>query len=343
MDVKNLSSTLACILRINDLYRFLRIKVLGTNIVVLLYHRVWCNENKWSTPGVTILEFEKQIEYLNKNYTIMPLEILLKTIESEEIRKTGNNQIAAITFDDGYKDNYENAFPILKKYQIPATIFLTSGLIGKDELFWWDKMGYYIYHSKFDKVEFENMGEFHLTTEKERLRCINVLGEKLKQLPKDAVSDIMKEIEYKTDVKIPRGLGKEMILSWEEVREMQNWGISIGAHTVTHQVLSKLSNAAAAFEIWEGKEEIEKYLGIPINMFAYPNGGITDYSKETQEIVRNAGYKYALTTNQGFLNRIEMKNPFELKRITIDNGFGKFKLKISGLPADIYELLGIYK
>ena len=126
-----------------------------SQVKIIMYHRVGANNEIWSVDAVDSSDFEKQIRYLIKTHKIISLEELTKIlIEKKSLQK----RTAVITFDDGYKDNYINAYPILKKYNIPATIFLTTGHINSDKFFWWDRLGYILLNTKLKKINLEGFG-----------------------------------------------------------------------------------------------------------------------------------------------------------------------------------------
>lgn len=319
-----------------DGYSWLRRKLTKSQVAILMYHRVGPWKDVWSSPLlVTASDFEEHIKYLKKEYVILSLDELAQHIGEQ---KPLPERAVIITFDDGYKDNYTYAYPILKEYGVPATIFVTTGYIGSGDLFWWDKVRYVIQHTTLQAVELDGLGAFSLRSTAERLRSIMTIQAKVKEFPEQEKSILVKRLVSMLDVNIPANLGKELILSWDEIREMSNNGIAIGAHTVSHVILTKVSSERAKSEITQSKRDIEERLQQPCTTFSYPNG---DYSSETIRFLKKEGFYYAVT---GMWRMINTKaDLYELGRVPPGWSFDVFKLFISGLFADLAPLLSRVK
>lgn len=192
---------------------------------IVLYHRVANAVNDPHLLCVSPENFKVQVAFFKENFKVMPIVQLVQEIRYGKLKRNS----LAITFDDGYADNLHNAIPILKEYNIPATIFITMDSVGQ-ELFYWDK---------------DNPNAGH---------------------PLDL--DELKEL-IKADL------------------------VEIGAHTLTHPCLSKLSIEDQKKEISESKENLEKIINIPIAGLAYPFGGQDSFTKQTVDLVKEAGFQYA--------------------------------------------------
>ncbi len=310
-----------------DIYS--HIKNIKNNIVMICYHRVGPYKNK-SPILLSAFEFEKQCVHLMKSYKIIPLSELIQNIlENKPIKKKS----AVITFDDGYKDNYNHAFPILKKYKIPATIFLTSGHIGTDNLFWFDKIEYVLCHTKLKDIELDYFGKISLNKQENRWRTIFDIKEKLKQIPEENKNKFIENIVDLSDVDIPKNIGKETILSWDEVKAMNEFGIDFGSHSVTHPILKNMCLKDIKYEINWSKKTIESHLGQPIYSFSYPNGKVNDFNDQIISILKNAGFKCAVTTIQKMVS--PKSDLYKLGRLYSTDDFNLFKLYISGLYTDM--------
>jgi len=136
LEIKALAAAIANHIAFLDAYGFIRRKFTKSQVTILMYHRVSPVKDSWSLEPLSPQEFERQITYFCRNYEIIPLEGLASCIRQ---RDTLPERAVIITLDDGYKDNYLYAYPVLKKYHIPAAIFLTTGNISTDKIFWWDK------------------------------------------------------------------------------------------------------------------------------------------------------------------------------------------------------------
>jgi peptidoglycan/xylan/chitin deacetylase (PgdA/CDA1 family) len=314
-----------------DGYRVLRKCLVKPQAAILMYHRVEPRKNLWFFPySITVSDFENQLKYLLKHYTILSLEELVENIYE---RKPISKKAVTLTFDDGYKDNYLYAYPILKKYGVPATIFLTTGPIDSGELFWWDKILYVVQHTTRDVLEIDEIGSFPLRSSGERIRAASSLLKRLAGFPEPEKNLLIERIVRMSAVNIPAGLGKDVNLSWADVREMNRSGINIGAHSVTHPILTKLSPEQVEGEVIQSKKAIEERLDREVTAFSYPGGR---FSKGTTDFLKESGFRCALTSIARMTN-LE-SNPYELGRIVGGWTYAVFKAMLFGLYPDLSAL-----
>ncbi len=327
------ASSLDCS-HILEVYSFIRRKIAKSQVAILIYHRVSPKLDSWSLNPLSPLIFSEQIEYFRENYEILPLEYL-----SRLIRDGGSlpEKAVAITFDDGYNDNFRYAYPVLKKYNIPATIFLSTGYINTDNLFWWDKISYIINNTFVEHLSLIGIGCFFLRSDKEKFPAKNVIIERLKNLTELKKNKLIDELIKIADVEIPIGLGNKLILSWDEIRDMSLNGISFGAHTVNHPILTNMPISQAKWEIIKSKRDIENQLGKEISLFSYPNG---NYSPDILELVKNAGFSCAVSV---YPNRLlnPKDNIYTLGRIGANSNISEFKCVFSGLLQDLRSVMKI--
>lgn len=307
---------------------------LRSQVAIIMYHRVGTNKDIWSIDTTNTLNFEKQMRYLLKTHKIISLEKLARAIVE---KKALPKRAVVITFDDGYKDNYTNAFPILKKYNIPATVFLTTGHIGTNNLFWWDKIGYVLCNTKLKKIELGDFGDISPPSINNLSQSLDMITEEFKQIPEDKKNDLIEKFVKISDVDIPNGMGKDKILSWEEVKEMNENGVNFGAHTVTHPILTKLSLKQAKHEIVQSKEDIEKRLGKPVNTFSYPNGLAGDFNADIIDLLKESGFICAVT---GIPKTVTSKTDlYKLGRLPSGWSYDSFKFFVSGIYSDLNNAL----
>ena len=314
---------------------YIRQRITNSHIIILAYHRVYPKKDNLFVPYVSPEEFENQIKYLQKYFKIFSLEELVNFLKNSKIYNEEYKNIAVITFDDGYKDNYIYAYPVLKSNRIPATIFLATNYIGKDKLFWWDKVGYIIYNTKKDKINIPNIGEYLFNNNKEKRNCIFILLEKLKKFPNKLKNKYIFILQNICNVTIPSGLGEKMVLSWDEIHEMNDNRIYFGAHTKTHPILTNENLKEAEKEIVDSKKIIEDHLKIKIRSFSYPNGS---FNNEIIKLVKNNGFDCAVSTNQSLINKYDINDIYNLPRIRVSSSFSKFKIKTSGIFSDFNSL-----
>jgi len=316
---------------------YFRKRLLGRYAVIFLYHRVCPKEESVLNTNICPEDFEKQVRYLRKYFHICTLEDLVEDLNDHHLNNKKLGNIAVITFDDGYRDNYIYAYPILKKYNIPATIFLTSDYIGKDNLFWWDKIVYIIYHSKKEDVDLENFGSFSLTNNNKKLECIHFLTSEFKNLPFRLRNKYILDLQNKCHVNIPSDIGKKMVLSWNEIREMNDNGISFGAHTLSHANLISLNLAEAKNEIVQSKAMIEDKLKSEIISFAYPYGS-RFYNNDIMRLVQNAGYLCAVKSSGEIIDQSKSYNHYSLPRFSVGDNYCSFTIRASGMLTDFYKI-----
>ena len=327
----------AGLFRFLDAYSILR-KCFGSKIVILTYHRIGTNNNAWLYPPTSPSDFEKQMKYLKKTNKIISLNKLAEFIQKGTPLE---EKIAVVTLDDGYKDNYLYAFPILKKYNIPATIFLVTGHINTGNLFWFDKVKNLIFNTKLKRFELDDLGVFPLNSIKDRLKSLFIITEKLKKISDEKKNIILEKLVNIFNVEIPHDLGRDVNLSWDEIKEMSEGGVEFGAHTVTHPILTRISLDQARFEILQSKKDIEKRLNQSVNTFSYPNGTIEDFNNEIIEIVKNSGYSCAVTTIS-IVNYSKI-NLYKLGRLFDPWSYNSFKFLSSGLYSDATNVLNRMK
>lgn len=328
MDVKALLAAAIDKPRFLDAYGFVRRKITKSQVAILMYHRVSPKIDPWSLRSLSPQSFETQIKYFSKNYEILSLDRLIEYIVQGE---PFPEKAVVMTFDDGYKDNYRYAYPILKRYNIPATIFLTTGHIGTGSLFWWDKVSYCIQQTSLDKINLKGFGSFSLRSEKEKYRAKSALLEGLKKLPGKKKDLLIDELRAISGEEIPDDLGENLILSWDEIKEMSCDGIAFGAHTVNHPIIKNLPFDQAKWEIIQSKKDIEKMIGNPVTAFSYPNG---IFSPDIAELVRTSGFKCAVAVSP--CGPISLNDSlYGLGRIIIEEDFSKSKVMLSGLWGDL--------
>jgi len=280
---------------------------------ILVYHRVIPYEDPFSMAAITQRMFNDQMKILSSYFRVISLDQLYFEIKNNEIQPG----TVVVTFDDGYRDNFLYAFPILKAYKIPATIFLTTNYIESHKMLWHDKVLFAIRNSKVKKIKFNSSpnSNFDFSSDKNKHLTVFMLLEYLKKFP-PKIRD--KKIMYLIDFcKVNELSSDPLMLNWSEVKKMYTMGISFGSHTNNHTILSTISAHEQKEEIYRSKELIENMLNNKIIAFAYPNGKSGDYTEVSKKFLNAAGYKMALTTQWG-LNTAS-QDLFELLRISFIN------------------------
>lgn len=293
--------------------------------MVLIYHRVNDEGRRFRIETVPTACFRQQMEYLERSFNVLPLaDILARLQAGTPLPK----RCVAITFDDGYEDNYLHAFPILERCGLPATIFVTTGCIGGGRRLWFDQVLEAFSGTTREALDVPEIGlSLSFSTPAEKSEAAMTSLERLKGLAGDTRSAMVARVVSQLGTEEPEGTSNQM-LTWEQVRRMAESGISFGSHTVTHPILSKISIQEAEWEVTESKRVIESQTGRPVSVFAYPNGRPDDFSPETVGLLKRAGYQAALTTVWGANTRREDR--YALKRVrSWDQDLASFALSLS--------------
>ena len=258
--------------------------------------------------------FDNQMKYLKNNYNVISLEEFVKTFK--EKRKFKKNTVV-ITFDDGYLNNYINVFPILKKYRLPSTMFVITGLIGTNKLAWWDEIKFAILKTDKNKYTFEFKGRtinLDLSNEQKRLEEFIVIHKLVSKynfkLRQEATKKINRDLKSK---KLEGNPENYRFMNWDQIMELSNNNIEIGAHSITHPYLSNIPKREMIKEIKDCKIFIEEKIQKPVKSFCYPSG---DTTKDISNLVKNIGYTSAYTTKMGQITNDS--NPYALERIGIN-------------------------
>lgn len=277
---------------------------------ILVYHRV-NDENDRFFPGTPTAVFAAQMDYLASNWSVLALEDAVEGLRGGGLPRNA----IAVTFDDGYKDNYVNAFPILKRLSIPATVFLAVGSIGSGQPLWHDRVFVAFRETRVKVLRGfgGKLNSYSLRTEEERLFAQREILKSLWSMEDHERYACIDELGRRLRVDDARE-APDLMLSWDEVRIMRQNGITFGSHTVTHPILARTSQGDAMREIRQSKEVIERNVGQPVTSFAYPVGRRQDYSEGVKCLLRDAGYACALTMLPG-VNR-EDQDLFEMRRVT---------------------------
>jgi len=278
----------------------------GPVFPILTYHRVNDHRDPFFSAMPTTV-FERQVQHLAHHYTVLPVEELVDRMRAGAVPRNA----AAITFDDGYRDTLTHAAPILAGYGLPATVFLATGFIGTTEVPWYDRLATALKLSPRPSVIAPSGEDLVLETIEDRVRALARTQTHLKTLPEEQFR--------RAFARLLEGLGsserlsaKNAMLSWDDVHALRGLGFRIGAHTVTHPILSRITAERVRAEVLGSREMIQGACGAAPRAFAYPNGRPADYTSAVVEVVREAGFSCAVTTRFGL--NTEQTSPWELRR-----------------------------
>jgi peptidoglycan/xylan/chitin deacetylase (PgdA/CDA1 family) len=264
-----------------------------------------------------IRDFEKEIPYLKKHYQVLPMDEVVARIKSG---KGFDRPTVAITFDDGYRDNFTLAYPVLQRHGVPATIYLATSLIGSEGRTWTDQIEHVLLQTQreyFSLPELYGEKKISIKTKGEKQAVCIELADRLKSMPDTSRKEILHSIFKNLGVNggAQSESGPRMMLRWDEVRKMAGNGITFGSHGHTHQILSKMPLQAAKEEILISKRIIEEQLGLEVRHFAYPNGRAEDFSEELRRHCAEIGCDSVASVIYGSNNGV-CGNKYSLRRIS---------------------------
>jgi len=253
---------------------------------------------------------------------VLPLEEALTELytSSKGTKSRDRRTLLAITFDDGYRDNYTYAFELARDLQLPITLFLPTGYIESGDNFWWLEGERLVSHTQVEKVMLDGV-EYHPSEPTERAALVQAIDARLR----GAQSVTERETflaEIRSALAVPLTFTPEeeaaLPMSWEQVRELaESQWVQFGAHSVHHPVLSRLTDPAEVQqEVSQSRLVLEKILDRPVKLFAYPIGKPEDIGEEAIRAVKDAGYSWAVTTASG-VNTPD-RGPHQLLRFSSD-------------------------
>ncbi len=321
--------------------------------LILMYHRIIdeTTDKDSLQPGLYVNNkvFEKQIEFLAKTYKPISMREFDNSIKNNNLlpRKS-----VLITFDDGWRDNFIHAYPILNKYGVSATIFLAVDFIGSGRIFWFYEISSILANPAITRdmlksVLTNSLGKLPDSKSAQNLLADDLdfiiqdkdsLIEKLKSVEISIIYDIIGKLKNAASSAPARAEEDRLMLNWDEVKEMSKAHIEFGSHGMSHRLLTIIELNEVNEELHKSKKIIEEKIEKPIISFSYPNG---NHNEEIEKAVEKAGYQYAFIVgneNSG----IKVKNIFALGRVGIHNDIsigplGKFSRAMFSLHLSRFE------
>ena len=299
--------------------------------LILTYHRFSSGDESGRAGAqagrkTSAVNFAEQLEYLTKRYKIVPLSQIAESIICREQSPPG---LAAITIDDGYRDAYEIAYPLLRRANAPATLFVPSDFIDRRVWIWTDKTRFLTGQAVSQQFTMDLGGRrlrVELNGAASRQDASERINSTLKQLPEEIKEEAIERFASAVGVVLPEKPPDEFSpITWAEAREMQASGIEIGSHTLTHPILTGIGDERLRRELQESRSRLEEVLGRRIEQFCYPNG---DHDERAQREVARAGYRIAVTCVSG-LNK-KGDDPLRLRRIHTEPDLTRFAQSASG-------------
>jgi peptidoglycan/xylan/chitin deacetylase (PgdA/CDA1 family) len=309
-----------------------------------MYHRVVPRRDLnriYSHPGIVIETgtFESHLQTLRRYLRVISLdEFERRMIAGQPFR----DRTCLITFDDGWQDNFTEAFPLLVRYGLPAAIFLPVGFVGTGRRFWQETLSDLLFHAltlpKSDRQGISELAVSKLGLDLDELipdetgkARIQEKVSKAKALSEHELQSILDKVSAESDRNFDWGNHLDTFLTWEQVKTMAGSKIRFGSHTVNHMILTKVPLDLATEEVGSSMRAIEIELGQEVVAFSYPNG---NYDAEIKEAVVTNGYQLAFTTQAGVVSAEDDR--FTIRRVNIHEGAACSK------PLFLARIVGIF-
>jgi peptidoglycan/xylan/chitin deacetylase (PgdA/CDA1 family) len=307
---------------------------------ILRFHGLRSDDDQgWLAPGMHIPEsdFRQVCQRLAEDYKVLSLAEIAHCQQKGLVLPA---RAVGLSFDDGFGSNYKKAFPILREYGLPATVFTVTGWLDGLEQPWFLRLETLLHRSTVQSIK---GGSLMIETPAQKLAAYNELTALCKVLPQEQLPERLSQWELEAGVSVNEPIPESFHpLTWAKAREMQSSGlIEFGGHTHRHWIMSRCSpetQVAQANECWQ---RLQDELGTRPGLFAYPNGKHHDYNSDSIRALRLAGFKAAFTTSSGSVGRNQA--PFCLPRMTAPVSVAHAEVLASGLVVGLEALVKLTK
>ena len=224
-----------------------------------------------------------------------------------------------VTFDDGYDDNYHNAFPILRELGVPAMFFVSTGHVDSGRAYAYDWLVHMICRTPASHLRIAELDlDMPLQSGHARRREVAAgLLDRIKTCSAAEQVAIIGRLENEWQMPRSQGHADCRPMTWEQLREMRAGGMEVGSHGVWHHMLAKLPPAEMREEIVASKASIDRNLGVSTEVLSYPVGGFDAYNDDVIGAARAAGFRLGCTYTAG-TDRLPVRAPFELRRLPVE-------------------------
>ncbi len=291
---------------------------------ILIFHRVLRAPDPLFPDELDAARFAAVCGWLKAWFNVLPLADGARRLTAGALP----SRALAITFDDGYADNHDVALPILQRHGLPATFFVASGFLDGGRM-WNDTLIEAVRGCPHPALalagtEAAALGELPLKTTGDRQQAIARLIGAAKYLPPDERARWVAAVAQRAGAELP----DDLMMRSAQVRALHDAGMTVGAHTVTHPILTRLDDAQARAEVADGRRALEDITRAPVTLFAYPNGKPgSDYDERAVQVVRDLGFEAAVSTAWGACRAGQ--DPYQLPRFTPwDRGRTRFGLRL---------------
>lgn len=282
---------------------------MSDRLIVLTYHRVHRSWDVYNRGDVDLAAFDWQMRCLRRYFNVIRLDEAVTRLSAGARLP---RRAVCITFDDGYRDNFTTALPVLNKYGLPATFFIATAFLNGG-IMWNDRIIEAVRVTKARILDLTDLGfgAFRLEREQDRVSALATLIDRLKY--EDPAKRDRESLHIVDRANVL--LRDDLMMLDSHVKELSEYGMEIGAHTHTHPIVRRLSASDLVSEIGRNRAALESITRKEVRGFAYPNGRKdVDFTTRERDAVASTGMHYAMTTDWGCI-RAETDR-FSLPRIT---------------------------
>lgn len=284
------------------------------NIIIFNYHRIRGNNVNChfddSVFGPDATRYRQEMEWLKKETRILSEDELIDIVYNN---KKVKDVCSMVTFDDGYRDNFEIAYPILKDLKIPAMFFIPTHQINTRQVGWWDFVAYFVKQTKLRSFTLQNV-PYEIA---DRDILIKHFNNKIKTMDSSLVNGFLQNLSESLQVPFPSiELQSKELMTWEQVKLVSNNGITIGSHSHDHSILSRQSAETLTAQLSKSIDILESKIDKKIKSIAYPVGGYEHFNQATKDVSKKLGFKLGFSFLTGINSKDEI-DPFNVKRMSI--------------------------
>jgi peptidoglycan/xylan/chitin deacetylase (PgdA/CDA1 family) len=281
---------------------------------ILMYHSVMDDPRQVADSLGGIVHstevFQGQMELLARQFRPVDLDRLASFVKGEQDLP---EHAVAITFDDGYRDNYELAMPILNRFGIPAAFYVTVDSIERRKLPWPSRLRFSFRTTSEKEFRDESGHRWSLGSPEQRERAYLGVCDQVCKLAGAALENRVAQMEQALEAQLSSDSGR-LMMTWEQVKQLAQHGHIVGSHTMTHPNLAFLALEQMRSELRESKQRMEAHVNAPVQHFSYPCPALfPNWTEQTVEESRRVGYQTAVTTSTGLTRPND--NPLGLKRV----------------------------
>lgn len=302
---------------------------------IFMLHR--CRNGEAGAAGFDPMQLRRSLQFLRRNrYELVSLEELFQRLAGQGPRLRG---AVAFTIDDGYLDQAEIAGPIFREFDCPVTAFVTTGFLDGALWLWWDKIEYVFSNTRRESLAVrlaETTVRYRLNGEPGPAAMSADFVERCKVIDDEEMHSAIERLAQEAEVDLPDAAPSMYApMTWDHVRTRERQGMTFGAHSVSHPILSRMQTEGAIREVTESWRRLQAEVRNPVPIFCYPNGRYADFGDREFAIARKLGFLGALSSEGGFADPVSFQQdrdgPFKIKRLPFPEELALLAQNVAGI------------